>query len=711
MGHPEYASVGRLRGASAWMRGIGYCAVLFLVAAVGLAQKVLADVSPPSFGEESSKLPRHPLERAALTDPEGALAAVEEALGRLGGNDQAGQVALLQLARANACRVMGNWNCQRDAGAAAADAARLIEDPVLEVRGLIAEARGAMALDDMVYGEQILTQAELVLSAHPNGELSADVQLAYSSLSYRLGRHQSALAYAQRGLEALADGEALPMRVRLLRNQARARLQLGDFEGVEQNLNAALAVPLRPPDPKLLAEIHLELARLAQRRDDVPAQREHGRLILEIATGLENTQLTGLGHEVLANAALDAGDHVLARAELRLAKEDFARLNLASDELRVIPGLLKLETDPGQITTLAMRLLALDQQVDELNRAQAAADFDIRLQHAQQESTLAQLQANAELAQARVSALRERNQLFAVILILVLLLVATLISVLINQRRSNQRLQEVLESRHRALLITSHELRNPIAGVVGLADLLLRSPLASHQQDMVRALISAAESVGQLSQDLLDRGRAESGELRLSLHPVSLRKLALNLEQLYSVQARSKGIGFALELDQSLITRLEAETRVHCARGDTAAAWVSLHRLEALPDRPCGYRDHIPFELRARIAMAAGRPRETLTWLAKVPHFTLGCSLDEEPHRLEARALHAAGRTEEAIVLLQGFCDAQAPSAFAGTELARLLHAVGREAEARTVAQRSLAFWADADTVFPELQEARGLAR
>ena len=88
--------------------------------------------------------------------------------------------------------------------------------------------------------------------------------------------------------------------------------------------------------------------------------------------------------------------------------------------------------------------------------------------------------------------------------------------------------------------------------MVGLADLLLRSPLASHQQDMVRALISAAESVGQLSQDLLDRGRAESGELRLSLHPVSLRKLALNLEQLYSVQARSKGIGFALELDQSL---------------------------------------------------------------------------------------------------------------------------------------------------------------
>ncbi len=167
----------------------------------------------------------------------------------------------------------------------------------------------------------------------------------------------------------------------------------------------------------------------------------------------------------------------------------------------------------------------------------------------------------------------------------------------------------------------------------------------------------------------------------------------------------------ALELDQSLITRLEAETRVHCARGDTAAAWVSLHRLEALPDRPCGYRDHIPFELRARIAMAAGRPRETLAWLAKVPHFTLGCSLDEEPHRLEARALHAAGRTEEAIALLQGFCDAQAPSAFAGTELARLLHAVGREAEARTVAQRSLAFWADADTVFPELQEARELAR
>lgn len=501
---------------------------------------------------DSSRLPRHPLERAALTDPEGALAEINEALGRPELLAVAAQVSLLQLAKANACRVMGDWQCQREAGAVAAAAGAEAADVVLEVRGLIAEARGSMALDDMVYGERILARAELLLLSQPNSELAADIQLAYSSLSNRLGRHQLAKVYAQRGIDVLAPGEALPMRVRLLRNLASAKLRLADYEGVEQALRQALAIPMRLSDPKLMAEIHLELARLARRQGDLSGQREHGQMILDIAGELENTQLAGLGHEVLANLAVDSGDTELAKAELRAARDHFAALDLASDELRIIPGLLRMESDPEAIATMALRLIDLDLQVDEANRAQAAADFDLRLQHAEQELTLAQLQASAELTEIRLGAARERNQLFAVILLLVMLLVAMLFFVLVNQRRSNKQLQSVLESRQRALLITSHELRNPIAGVVGLAELLLRSPLANHQQDMVRALMSAAESVGKLSQDLLDRGRAESGELKLSPHALSLRNQAVDLEQLYALQARSKGVGFKLELDPKL---------------------------------------------------------------------------------------------------------------------------------------------------------------
>lgn len=513
-------------------------------------------VASGAFAEDlvgdSSRLPRHPLERAALTDPERSLTLIEEALQVPEVRAVAAQVSLLQLAKANACRVMGDWHCQRLAGALAAEAGAEAADAVLEVRGLIAEARGSMSLGDMVYGEQILGRAELLLLSQPNSELTADIQLAYSSLSFRLGRAQLAITYAQRGLDVLAAGEALPMRVRLLRNLARGKLRTGDFMGVERTLREALEVPLQPPDPKLLAEIHLELARLARREGDPEGQREHGQKVLRIGSQLANTQLTGLAHEVLANLALDQGNRELAKLELGAARDHFAALDLASDELRVMPGLLRLESDPEQIATMAMRLLDLDVRVDEANRNQAAADFDLRLQHAEQELTLAQMQASAELIETRLSSARERNQLFAVILMLVLMLAATLGYVLVNQRRLNRQLQAVLESRQRALLITSHELRNPIAGVVGLAELLLRSKLASHQQEMVRALMSAADSVGKLSQDLLDRGRAESGELRLSPHAVSLRDQAVDLEQLYALQARSKGVRFSLELDSEL---------------------------------------------------------------------------------------------------------------------------------------------------------------
>ncbi len=533
----------RLRRSSAVLL-IALLGTLCLIAAQAASA---ADLSAAE--SDSSRLPRHPLERAALTDPEGALVSIEEALVTATGDEQR---SLLFLAKANACRVMGDWQCQRQSGAQAAIAGQAAGEIVPQVRGLIAEARGAISLADMVFGEQTLARAELLLQSQPNSELSADIYLAYSSLSYRLGRHRLAMSYAQRGLDVLADGEALPMRIRLLRNLARAKLELEDYAGVQAALREALDVPLYPQDPKLLAEIHLELARLARRQSDLQAQREHGRMILDIAAGLENTQLAGLGHEVLANAALDSGDVPAALSALRSARQHFAELELASDELRVIPGLLRLSSDPQEMSALALRILELDQRVDEINRLQASADFDIRLQYAEQELVMAQLQASAELAQTRLDGLRERSQLFAVILLLVLLLVATLGWLLYNQRRSNRRLQEVLESRQRALLITSHELRNPIAGVVGLADLLLRSPLTRQQQDMVRALVGAAESVGKLSQDLLDRGRAESGELRLSPHPVSIIEQARDLEQLYTVQARAKGLSFRLHLDGDL---------------------------------------------------------------------------------------------------------------------------------------------------------------
>ena len=188
--------------------------LLMLVAAgVAVAQ------DEPVEGGPASALLRHPLELQALTDPDQVLKLIPQALSDASARGDTRELALLHLANANACRMVADWHCQRGAGLRAREHADAAGEPLLSIRGLIAESRASMSLQDYSRAESLLGNAELRLQRTPSAELAADVALAYSSLSYSLGKHQLALEYADRGLAELAVGQALPMRVRLLRNR------------------------------------------------------------------------------------------------------------------------------------------------------------------------------------------------------------------------------------------------------------------------------------------------------------------------------------------------------------------------------------------------------------------------------------------------------------------------------------------------------------
>ncbi|MEI2721736.1 MAG: histidine kinase dimerization/phospho-acceptor domain-containing protein [Gemmatimonadales bacterium] len=135
---------------------------------------------------------------------------------------------------------------------------------------------------------------------------------------------------------------------------------------------------------------------------------------------------------------------------------------------------------------------------------------------------MVRLEGEATLARERERALSQRNQLTVFLVLLSIAVVLVMAVYFAAQRRSNARLQQSLDARLRALTQTSHELRNPIGGVLGLSELLLKTPINAAQRSMVEAIRSAGSTIEKLAQDLLDRGRIESGRLSLSLQPASL---------------------------------------------------------------------------------------------------------------------------------------------------------------------------------------------
>ena len=393
------------------------------------------------------QLPRHALEIKALTEPEQVLTEIPAALEAARAKNDMRAVALLYLARANACRVVADWPCQRSAGGSAREAAVLANDPVLEVRGLIADSRAAISMQDFVRGEQLLSDAETLLKAVPYAELKSEVYLAYSSLSFTLNRPQSSADYAQRGLDALPEKAEPPTRARLLRNLARALAQLEQGDRALLILTQAQAIAATVGDPKLVAELFLEAARLAHSLKDTQTQRKNGDAVVALGLRLKNSQIGGMGLEVLGTASIDAGEPKRALAELRAARQAFSKLNLERDELRVLRALIPLainsDSSRADIVELSSRLLELSNKIEAADRVKATADYDARLKFNTKELEVKQLTAEAQAAKEREKLLLGNTRLAQIAAALVALTLAVLVGFFLQLRR-NKKLQERL---------------------------------------------------------------------------------------------------------------------------------------------------------------------------------------------------------------------------------------------------------------------------
>ena len=100
------------------------------------------------------------------------------------------------------------------------------------------------------------------------------------------------------------------------------------------------------------------------------------------------------------------------------------------------------------------------------------------------------------------------------------------------------------------LATMSHEMRTPMNGIVGMADLLLGTDLDSEQTEYAQTVSLCAESLLNLINDTLDFSKIEAGKLTLESIPFDVYQATGSVAEVLAERAESKGIELVIFVDR-----------------------------------------------------------------------------------------------------------------------------------------------------------------
>ena len=113
--------------------------------------------------------------------------------------------------------------------------------------------------------------------------------------------------------------------------------------------------------------------------------------------------------------------------------------------------------------------------------------------------------------------------------------------------------KEAAEAADRAksefLAIVSHEIRTPINGVIGFAQILADSPLSPEQREQVAIIKSSGQALEKLIADILDLSKIEAGKIEIESAPFGLHKSVEDVIAFFQPRARSAALTLTANID------------------------------------------------------------------------------------------------------------------------------------------------------------------
>ncbi len=128
----------------------------------------------------------------------------------------------------------------------------------------------------------------------------------------------------------------------------------------------------------------------------------------------------------------------------------------------------------------------------------------------------------------------------------------TVIADITAQKKAEILALQASKTKSEFLANMSHEIRTPLNGVVGFAELLLKTQLSLSQRQYVENLATAARSLMEIINEILDFSKIEAGKLELEKTRADLVQLLQSTVDIVKLNAAQKGLELLLAIQPNI---------------------------------------------------------------------------------------------------------------------------------------------------------------